>query len=193
MRFVRLHARTYGTDPDRLGVWGGSAGGHLSLMLGLASDQGDPTAADEVLRESSRIAAVVAYFPPVDLRARVTPNSHFPATFPDEALSFAGGVVVPDAADQFPALDFEDSLAPSVSPILHASSDDPPTLLVHGDADTLVDINNSRLMHATLTAKGVVTELLVIEGAGHGFGTPEHSTRATDALVNWFKTHLAVR
>ena len=198
VRFVRLHARTYGIDPDRLGVWGGSAGGHLSLMLGLASDQGDPTAADEVLRESSRIAAVVAYFPPVDLRARVTPNSHFPATFPDEALSFAGGLLMPDAADAFPALDFEDSLRPSVSPILHASSDDPPTLLVHGDADTVVDINNSRLMHATLTAKGVVTDLLVIEGAGHGFGipgfgTPEQSTRATDAVVNWFNTHLAVR
>ncbi len=193
VRFVRLHASTYGVDPDRLGVWGGSAGGHLSLMLGLASDQGDPTATDEVLRQSSRIAAIVAYFPPVDLRPRVTPDDHFPATFPDEALSFAGGVVVPDAANQFPALDFDDSLAASVSPIVHASADDPPTLLVHGDADTLVDVNNSRLMKATLTSKGVVSDLLVIEGAGHGFGAPEHSKSATDALVHWFTKHLAIR
>ncbi len=191
VRFVRLHARTYGTDPDRLGVWGGSAGGHLSLMLGLASDQGDPAATDEVLRESSRIAAVVAYFPPVDLRARVTPNSHFPATFPDEPLFFAGGIAVPGAADRFPAVDFEASLGASVSPVLHASSDDPPTLLVHGDADMLVDINNSRLMHASLTDKGVTTDLVVIKGAGHGFRTPEHSTPATDALVQWFDKHLA--
>ena len=162
------------------------------MMLGLASDLGDPTATDEVLRESSRVAAVVACFPPVDLRARVTADSHFPATFPDEALSFAGGLV-PNAADRFPALDFDDSLSASVLPILHASADDPPTLWVHGDADTLVDVNNSRLMHATLTAKGVVTDLLVIEGAGHGFETPEHGARATDALVKWFKKHLAVR
>ena len=190
VRFVRLHARTYGTDPDRLGVWGGSAGGHLSLMLGLASDAGDPAAEDEVLRESSRVAAVVAYYPPVDLRARESPNGHFPATFPDQALSFAGGLAVPGAADQFPALDFEDRLAASISPVLHASSDDPPTLLVHGDADTLVDVNNSRLMHETLTANGVVTDLIVIEGAGHGFRAPADVTRATDALVNWFKKHL---
>ena len=193
VRFVRLHARTYGIDPDRLGVWGTSAGGHLSLMLGLASDQGDPNATDEVLRASSRVAAVVAYYPPVDLRARVTPNGRFPATFPDEPLFFAGGLAEPGAGNRFPAVDFEDSLSASVSPVLHASSDDPPTLLVHGDADTLVDINNSRLMHATLTGKGVTTDLVVIKGAGHGFRTPEHSTPATDALVKWFDKHLAAR
>ena len=54
VRFVRLHASTYGVDPDRLGVYGGSAGGHLSLMLGLASDDGDASATDEVLRVTPR-------------------------------------------------------------------------------------------------------------------------------------------
>jgi acetyl esterase/lipase len=190
VRFVRLNAHTYGVDPDRLGVWGGSAGGHLSLMLGLASDKGNPTATDEVLRESSRVAAVVAYFPPVDLRTRVAPHDRFPPTYPDDALSLAGGIVRPDSHTPFPALDFDARLMSSVSPILHVSSDDPPTLLVHGDADSLVDVNNSRLMHTTLSGKGVVTDLVVVEGAGHGFQGAD-ATRATSALVEWFSTHLA--
>ena len=190
VRFVRLHADTYGIDPDRLGVYGGSAGGHLSLLLGLASDDGDPGGEDEVVRVSSRVAAVVAYYPPVDLRARVKPSERFPATIPDSSLFFASGVVEPAAVDRFVALDFDDVLSASVSPILHVSSDDPPTLLVHGDADPLVDINNSELMHEALARKGVKTDLVVIAGAGHGFREPEHRTRASDALVGWFEQHL---
>ena len=138
VRFVRLHAPHFGFDPDRLGVYGGSAGGHLSLMLGLASDEGDPEATDEVLRQSSRVAAVVANYPPVDLRNRARPSQSFLATLPDRGLFFARGLVVPGAADRFVALQFEEDLAESVSPILHVSSDDPPTLLIHGDADALV-------------------------------------------------------
>ena len=193
VRFVRLHAETYGVDPDRLGVYGGSAGGHLSLMLGLASDDGDPTAQDEVLRASSQVAAVVAYYPPVDLRDRSTPSGRFPAALPDRGLFFANGVVAPAAADRFVALDFDDALGASVSPILHVSADDPPTLLVHGDADALVDINNSQLIHAALEHENVSTGLVVIEGAGHGFRSPEHSTKATAALVGWFERHLTAR
>lgn len=193
VRFVRLHAETYGVDPDRLGVYGGSAGGHLSLMLGLASDDGNPSAEDEVLRVSSQVAAVVAYYPPVDLRTRATPSGRFPAALPDRSLFFANGVVAPAAADRFVALDFDDALSASVSPILHVSADDPPTLLVHGDADPLVDINNSQLIHAALENENVSTDLVVIEGAGHGFRAPEHRTKATAALVGWFERHLTAR
>ena len=193
VRFVRLHARDFGIDPDRLGVYGGSAGGHLSLMLGLASDEGDPEATDEVLRQSSRVAAVVANFPPVDLRARTTPSERFPARLPDRPLSFARGVVMPDAAEAFVALDFDDELRASVSPILHVSADDPPTLLIHGDADALVDFNNSELMHSALVTSGVETGLVVIEGAGHGYQSAEDRAQASDALVGWFVEHLTGR
>jgi len=193
VRFVRLNASTYGIDPDRLGVYGGSAGGHLSLMLGLASDEGDPTATGEVMRVSSRVAAVVAYYPPVDLRKRPSPSEDFPATLPESGLFFARGLVVPGAADRFVALEFEDELRASVSPILHVSSDDPPTLLVHGDADALVDLNNSELIHAAFKSEGVETDLVIIEGAGHGFRTEEHRTFASDALVAWFEEHLTGR
>jgi acetyl esterase/lipase len=190
VRFVRLHAEHFGVDPERLGVYGGSAGGHLSLMLGLASDEGDPDATDEVLRMSSRVAAVVAYYPPVDLRQRAMPSQDFPATLPDRGLFFARGIVPDAAAERFVALEFEDDLGASVSPILHVSSDDPPTLLVHGDADALVDLNNSELIHEAFTRAGVETDMVVIEGAGHGFRTEEDRTKASDALVGWFEQHL---
>ena len=101
--------------------------------------------------------------------------------------------MAPAAADRFVALGFDDALSASVSPILHVSADDPPTLLVHGDADPLVDINNSQLIHAALENENVSTDLVVIEGAGHGFRAPEHRTKATAALVGWFERHLTAR
>jgi dipeptidyl aminopeptidase/acylaminoacyl peptidase len=64
---------------------------------------------------------------------------------------------------------------------------------VHGDADALVDFNNSELMQSALMSAGVETGLVVIEGAGHGFRTLEHRTQAMDALVAWFKEHLTGR
>ncbi|HTE42464.1 MAG TPA: alpha/beta hydrolase, partial [Steroidobacteraceae bacterium] len=64
VRHVRVNAAAYHLDANRLGVWGGSAGGHLSLMLGLASDQGNPAATDPIERASNWVKAVVAYYPP---------------------------------------------------------------------------------------------------------------------------------
>jgi acetyl esterase/lipase len=98
VRFIKLNATKFGVDPGRLGAWGGSAGGHLSLMLGLDPDPGDAQSRDETLRGPSGLAAVVAFFPPVDLRGWTGPSK------------------------EFPALDFPADQAASVSPILFASS-----------------------------------------------------------------------
>ena len=166
VRHVRANAAAYGIDPERLGVQGGSAGGHLSLMLGLASDPGDPTAEQPVLRESNRVQAVVAYFPPVDLRDAAGPN------------------------ERFPALDFDPTLAADISPIAFVSADDPPVLLIHGDADELVPISNSERMHAALTEANVANEMVVIEGAAHGFRGPA-AERARQESVTFFTAHLA--
>ena len=121
-----------GIDPNRLGVWGGSAGGHLSLVLGTASDDGDPSAEDPVLRMDSRVAAVVAYYPPVDLRR------------------MARGTDPSQGSRRFPALNFEAADAPAFSPLLHVTPDDPPTLLIHGDQDGLVNVRHSQLMYEAL-------------------------------------------
>ena len=187
VRVIRQHAPTYGVDPERLGIHGGSAGGQLSLMAALGSDEGDPSAEDEVLRESSRVAAVVAYYPPVDLRPRSQPSADFPP-LTAETHFYATGLVV--ERSRWPALELDEEVAARNSPILHVSSDDPPTLLVHGDADTTVDLNASQTLHALLEAEGVETELYVIEGAEHRFLNDANSALAMEALVAWFETHL---
>ncbi len=168
VRYVRFHAERFGVDADRLGVTGGSAGGHLSLLLGTVSDKGDPNAKDEVLRSSDQVAAVVAYFPPTDIRDFVTP----------------------DYTGKFPALKFPTEQADDCSPIMHVTGDDPPILLVHGDRDRLVPLEQSERLRAKLKEKKVPHELLVIKGAGHGF-TGENSNRASDARVAWFEKYLS--
>lgn len=177
VRHIRANADAYGVDAARLGVWGGSAGGHLSLMLGLNAegefDQPEaegrrmlaPRYAVNASADGS-VAAVVAYFPPVDLRPLAGPS------------------------ERFPALDFDPDAAAAVSPLLFVSSDDPPTLLIHGDADELVPIRNSEALSAALEREGVPHEFVVIEGAGHGF-RGEHRTQATQLMVDWFSEQLA--
>ena len=165
VRYIRLHAGDFKIDADRIGVCGGSAGGHLSLMLGTASDEGDKGSKDKIEQASNRVAAVVAYFPPVDLREWVGDK-------------------------RFEALHFDPKLAESVSPLLHVSKDDSPTLLIHGDKDDLVKLKNSEDIEAALKKEGVACELIVIKGAGHGF-PGEQGKQASDALIKWFDKHLA--
>jgi len=167
LRYIRLHAGDLGVDADRLGVFGGSAGGHLSLMLGLGSDEGESDSTDEVLRTPARVAAVVAYYPPVDIRP------------------------ITGANERFPALDFPQEQAAAISPILFVTPDDPPTLLIHGDADTLVPISASEIMYAALQAESIESEFITIEGGDHGFRNQEHRARAQAAMVAWFAGHLA--
>lgn len=154
-QYIGDNAPTYGVDPARIGVSGISAGGHLSLMLGLSTDA-----------QPHRPAAVVAYMPPTDLRGMTGPN------------------------DNFPALDFADDLAPTVSPIDFASAGDPPVLLVHGDADELVNIRHSERMFDALQAAGITSEFVVIPGAPHGLFTGEGGVTAANALRGWFDRHL---
>lgn len=176
IRFIRHNAKQWGVDPNRLGVFGGSAGGHLSLVIGTASDEGDPKAAEEFMRESDRVASVVAYFPPVDLR----PLARGIRTAPP-----AEGA----RPDRFPALNFEKEKAPDYSPIVHVSADDPPTLLIHGDKDELVPMSNSKIIYEAFQQNKVKTELIIIPGAGHGF-QGEDAKRANAAMVAWFEQTL---
>ena len=173
VRFIRLHADDFDVDPNRLGVWGGSAGGHLALMLGTTSDAGAAAADDEVDRVSNRVAAVVAYFPAVDLRGVVR------------------GADPADGGDQrFPALNFDRALAADFSPLVHVSADDPPTLLIHGDADELVPVSNSHIIHEAFQQHQVTSKVIVIEDAPHGF-RGDNARRAMAALLDWFDKYLA--
>ena len=162
---IYKHAGDHKVDPKRLGVFGGSAGGHLSLMLGCATGPVDEAPDDEAKSREGRVAAVAAYFPPVDLTGLVGPN------------------------DRFPALDFAQDDAKYVSPIYHVTPDDAPTILIHGDQDDLVPISHSENIYAKFQEAKVPVDFITIEGAGHGF-QGDDGKRAINAVVEWFNEHL---
>ncbi|MHB0956775.1 MAG: prolyl oligopeptidase family serine peptidase [Pirellulaceae bacterium] len=174
VRYIRTHAERFGVDPNRLGVYGMSAGGHLSLMLGTASDDGDAQASDPVLRANSRVQAVAAFVAPTDLRIMVwSAEGHLPAY------------------KNFPALELNVEEAAKVSPLLHVTPDDAPALLLVGKKDELVPIKHSQDILTAFQEKQVASELMVFEDSSHGF-LPQDMQRAMTALVDWFNKHLLV-
>ena len=166
IRHIQLNADAYGIDVNRIGVIGMSAGGHLSLMLGLTGDSGNPEHEDPVERTGNSIGAVVAYFPPVDLTKIAGPNK------------------------DFPALDFDPTQAGAVSPIEFITKDDPPVLLIHGDKDTLVPISNSTNIKAKLEEAGVWNKMVTMKGVGHDTGTPETVANVRKEIVTFLNEHL---
>jgi len=166
VRFIRQHAGEYGVESNRIGVFGGSAGGQLALLLGTTADPGDPSASDAVLRESSRVAAVVAYFPPTDL-ARWGNARVFPAT---KTLT--------------------EGEAAQYSPIRFVSAGSAPSLIVHGDADMVVPMLEGQTMYEALSKAGVPASFVRIAGAGHGFSGAD-ATRANGEMARWFEQHLS--
>ena len=175
VRFIRLHAKDWDVDPERLGVTGGSAGGHLTLMLAAGADDGDPKAADEVLQQSDRIAAAVALFPPTDISDWVTN--------PPEAIKKIPALK--------PSLTFDEKKAPDCSPLLKVTDKTAPSLMIHGDKDELVPIEHSKKMLAALEKAKVDAKLVVVEGAGHGFNDAQNKEQVLPAMLDWFDKHLA--
>lgn len=192
VRFIRHHAKEYGIDPHRIGVTGASAGGHLSLTLGTSGGDGDPKAKDPVDRESSKVQAVACFFPPTDflnygtagremLRA-TDHNKPFRAAFDYHVRNEETGVWerVTDPGKLR-------ELARLVSPIYFVTSDDAPTLIIHGDKDDLVPLQQSETFTEKLKAAGVETKLVVKPGAGHGW---LDIPRDVNQFVAWFDKHL---
>lgn len=169
IRHIRSQAEKFGIDPNRIGVCGGSAGGHLSLILGSLGDDGDAKGKTDLDKVSSRVQAVVAYFPPTDIREYVNHKT---------------------LSESFPAIVFPENEAADVSPLLAVTSDDAPTLLIHGDKDELVPISHSERYNEAMKKAGATCELIVMKGAAHGF-PGEQGTQAETALLDWFDKYLA--
>ena len=174
VRFVRWKAHNYGVDPERLGVTGGSAGGHLTLMLATTGDDGQADSKDEVLRHSSRIAAGVALYPPTDLRGWTTN--------PPAAIRAHEGLK--------PPLAFAIAKEELVSPILHVSDTNAPILMIHGDKDELVPVEHSTKMEEALQKAKAVSKLVVVKGAGHGYSPQQLAETVGPETFAWFAEHL---
>ena len=191
VRFIRHHAKDYGIDPDRLGICGASAGGHLSLMQGTHGDKGNPSAADPVDREPSRVAAVACFFPPTDFLnyGKAGEDAIGRGVLKDYAAAFDFQEVDPkrkqfvDVTDEAKIVE----LGRAISPINHVSSDDPPTLIIHGDADTLVPIQQAEIIVEKLKGAGVEAKLVTKPGAAHGWPGLDKDVLT---LADWFDAHL---
>lgn len=173
VRYIRLNAEKFKIDPARLGVYGMSAGGHLSLMLGTGSDEGKPEDKDPVERVSDRVQAVVAFVAPTDLRIMVKDA-------PNRLPAYAN----------FPALELDMENATANSPLTLVTSDDAPTLLLAGTKDDLVPVDHSRRIQAEFEAKKVPSKLTEFPEAGHGFKAPEMK-QASEEMTAWFEQHLS--
>jgi arylsulfatase len=162
IRWVRDNAATYGLDASRVAVAGGSAGGHLAAVVGtLAAPAGETT--------SSRVNAVIDLYGPSDLPT-MPPNVPGPTVSEADLAKANGAKLLGGIVRDRP------ELARQASALYHVSADDPPFLILHGDRDPQVPLEQSQRLHAKLQAAGVSSELRVLPGAGHGgkeFSAPE--------------------
>ena len=185
VRFVRHHAAEYGVNPKRLGVTGGSAGGHLSLMLATRGGPGDPNAEDPIDRESSAVQAVAIFYPVTDLlnlgASTENPGDGGPP------MSFVEGFGFNEPFDASTNMDTWKIIGRECSPIHHVTGDLPPTLIYHGDADTLVPLDQSERYQEQVAASGSHIELVVHPEGGHGWLTMFWDIRK---FADWFDQHL---
>jgi acetyl esterase/lipase len=157
IRWLRAHAKEYGLDAKRFGVWGSSAGGHLVALLGTSGEVKEFDVGAH-LDQSSRVQAVCDYYGPTDFTVFVsTPGYERHATADAPEAKLIGGAVLENKAK-----------AARVNPITYVSKDDPPFLIVHGDQDPTVPINQSQLLFEALKKTGVSAHFHTIHGAGHG-------------------------
>lgn len=174
VRWLRANSEKYGIDPDRIGVVGDSAGGHLVQFLGVTGDvaqfEGDGGHADQ----SSRVTCVVNYYGPSDF-----------------TKSYGKSV---DAAEVLPLwLGGDDTKEHHrhilASPLYWVTPHAAPTLFIHGTKDPYVAYEQAVWIHDKLKAADVETELLTLEGAGHGF-KGEDAERAEKGMLDFFDKHL---
>jgi acetyl esterase/lipase len=178
VRWLRANAERYGLDPDRFGAWGPSAGGHLAALLGTAGDTREFDTGEN-LDYSSRVQAVVDFFGPTDFLQM-------------DAHRLPEGLVhgLPDSPEAHlvggPIEDNRDKVA-QANPITYITEDDPPFLIVHGDADPLVPHHQSELLADALKKAGIPVVFYTVKGGKHGgFNDP----KAQQQVKEFFAEHL---
>ncbi len=183
VRWLRGNAAEYGIDPDRVAVWGSSAGGHLVALLGTAGDVKEWDAIHAENQDvSSKPTIVCNWFGPTDFlrmndfEGRIDHNAAG-----SQESEFIGGPIQehPDKAQR-------------ANPITYVSPDDPPMLLMHGEKDRAVPYNQSELLYAALQKAGVESRLYKVVGADHGFRNPTKDTPESlfQMVADFFDRHL---
>ncbi|MFZ2490867.1 MAG: alpha/beta hydrolase [Thermoanaerobaculia bacterium] len=180
IRYLRANAASLGIDPDRIGVWGSSAGGHLVALLGSTGDVEAWNASGGWPGVSSRVQAVADWYGPSNLNT-MGPQSlpcsginHDAATSPEGQLL---GCAIPSCPDR----------AAAASPVTYVTADDAPTLLMHGTNDCTVPPGQSQELYDALRATGVDATLVFLAGAGHG--GPEFAA-ASGMVIEFFDRQL---
>ena len=166
IRWVRANAERLGIDPEKIGVWGSSAGGHLVALLGTSGDVKELEGSNGTPGVSSRVACVVDYCGPSDFL--LFARSGFSATNPSGPVSKLLGGPVGE----------KEEAAKEASPATYVTKDDPPFLVVHGTDDRTVPFPQGETFYEKLKAAGVDATFVKLDGGSHGIGGPEITARA---------------
>jgi acetyl esterase/lipase len=180
VRFVRHNASKYGVDPNRLGLTGGSAGGHLSLTMATQGGAGNLRSKDPVDYESSEVQCVACFFPPTDFLNYGKPGEDAVGVGVLKELKTAFG-------PQADTPEGRQKLGRAISPIYFVHSNMPPILIIHGDADKLVPIYQSRMFVKRCEEVGSPVKLITREGKVHGWAGMD---KDMEAFAEWFDQHL---
>ncbi len=176
IRYVKQHAAEYKIDPDRLGLTGASAGGHLATLAAVTPEEGKPDA-DSPLRFDTRVKAAGIFFPPTDFLDWDGKMADLKLL---GSLLFLGGTNGhSDAEIRERALKLSPARLVKPTPV--------PFLLIHGDADPLVPLQQSQKMVAALKAAGGSAELIVKQGGGHPWMTLPEEVKV---MADWFDKQL---
>jgi acetyl esterase/lipase len=180
VRFVRHNAKSYGVDPKRLGMVGASAGGQLALTIATQGRVGDLSLNDVVERETSEVQCVACFFPPSDFLNFSHPGDDAVGVGRLKQFKAAFG---PDAD----TAEGRQKLGKQISPIYHVRSNQPPVLIMHGDADKLVPIYQSQIFVKRCEEAGAKVKLIVREGKDHGWPGLDAEM---NVFADWFDEHL---
>lgn len=181
IRWLRVHAAEHGIDPNRIGVWGASAGGHLVALLGTTGGVKDFDVGDN-LGVSSRVQAVCDWYGPSDF-SQIT---NFPSTIAHGAADSPEAKLLGGAIGQNP------DKVQRANPIHYITKDAPPFLIMHGEKDMDVPLNQSQLLADALKQAGVPVMFHVVPGAGHG-GPEFRQQEEVDRLFLFFAKTLKVK
>ena len=194
VRFIRYHAADYGIDADHIGITGFSSGGHLALMIATADDHIDLRSTDPVDKVSSRVQAAAVFAPPTDFinygQQATTATINQAQLVISRVASAFDFKVWNDTTGTYVSITDTDKrlqIAKEISPVNNVSSDDPPVLIIHGDKDPRVPLQQSESMMARLKEAHVTCNLIIKEGTGHGWRNMEVEEKN---FVDWFDKYL---